>query len=349
MSILPNLGDGRLAVPKVYLDGVIYHTAETTLVDLDGDGALDLADLMSTTPVMKLSIRYNDGHGFLGPARLLDAVPTAEALAAIDVDDDGIDDLITANQVGNVSVFTNRRDAGFLPIQTSQTGLAGRTVDSADFNGDGRPDVAALDGNISGFAVFLGQGDGRLGPARRYANTLGVRALGSGDFNGDGAADLVAAVTDGTLRVSMNDRDGGFVAAAPISISGYPNSLAAADLNGDGRADLVVAQAGGLGTFPAVTLLYSDALGVLSRSASFPVIYPPSGVAVGDLSPPAQGLRARRVPPHLDHRPEVGSESCKGRAECAAPCSSSPRCFCPARFRIRRRAPCGSWSTSSRA
>ncbi|WP_371655249.1 MULTISPECIES: FG-GAP-like repeat-containing protein [unclassified Streptomyces] len=83
---------------------------------------------------------------------------------------------------------------------------------TADFNGDGRTDVAAVlgDGSLS---VFYANSNanleyGRL--LRAYDPNWGaMKRIVGGDFNGDGRADVAAVAEDGTLRLYAGKPDGG--------------------------------------------------------------------------------------------------------------------------------------------
>jgi FG-GAP-like repeat len=64
----------------------------------------------------------------------------------------------------------------------------GMTV-TADFNGDGIPDLASADGSVQ-----LGKGDGTFKTVTPWTNALGfsgVSFFAVGDFNGDGKQDLL--------------------------------------------------------------------------------------------------------------------------------------------------------------
>ncbi len=131
-------------------------------------------------------------------------------------------------------------------------GLAPQVVASADFNGDGRLDLAALDGPNSTVSVLLGNGDGTFQSPRTSAAGAGPKALAAGDLNGDGRADLVT-LHQSNLSVLLANGDGTFGPPQTITLPAQvppdnpdqgaleqgPVSVDLGDFNGDGRLDLV--------------------------------------------------------------------------------------------------------------
>jgi FG-GAP-like repeat/IPT/TIG domain len=119
---------------------------------------------------------------------------------------------------------------------------------SADFNGDGKPDLAMITDeahNPAYLNILLGNGDGTfttVGSPMQFAQE--PSALVVGDFNGDGKLDL--AFAEGTeLGVLLGNGDGTFSPApASPNVSGAP--LAIGDFNLDGKLDLVAAVSGGV-------------------------------------------------------------------------------------------------------
>ncbi|HZS09589.1 MAG TPA: SBBP repeat-containing protein [Blastocatellia bacterium] len=135
---------------------------------------------------------------------------------------------------------------------TSSYLVSGRPAQivTADFNGDGKPDLAALQNlqSLSNPLTIL-SGDGRGGfSVSAVLDASGLaRAMTTGDFNGDGKTDIaVANVVPSYVQFFMNNGAGGF--NAPIQISTVPNPndrsdpfrLYSADLNRDGKTDLIV-------------------------------------------------------------------------------------------------------------
>jgi FG-GAP-like repeat/FG-GAP repeat len=135
----------------------------------------------------------------------------------------------------------------------SYSGTGG--VFTADFNGDGKPDLLTSDGTIN-----LGNGQGTFTTGTQVAVPDGLQVLAVADFNGDGRPDLLAQGT-GTLLVLLGNGDGTFQPAISTSIGVTLALVAEGDLNRDGKADvagicngvLLVYISNGNGTFKAAT------------------------------------------------------------------------------------------------
>jgi hypothetical protein len=113
----------------------------------------------------------------------------------------------------------------------------------ADFNGDGKPDLAILSALGVSCAVLLGNGDGTFQSPKRIPLPKAADDLTAADFNGDGKLDL--ALTEynhaGQIEVLLGNGDGSFQAPQNFSTGqGQNGGIIAADLNHDGSLDLVV-------------------------------------------------------------------------------------------------------------
>jgi uncharacterized repeat protein (TIGR01451 family) len=102
------------------------------------------------------------------------------------------------------------RRQGFLPpslvviylAELQQRLAVMRVVAVGDFNGDGVPDLAAVDAITATLSVLAGNGDGTFKPAVTYDAGPQAAALTVGDFNGDGRPD-VAVGNDTTTNISI--------------------------------------------------------------------------------------------------------------------------------------------------
>jgi hypothetical protein len=138
----------------------------------------------------------------------------------------------------------------FLPPVSYAVGPEADAVAVADFNGDGRDDLAVSD--RYGVSVFLGNGDGSFQDRRTYPAGLNPLSVAVGDFNGDGFPDLaVTNFSSNNVSVPLNAADG----PAPRGARG-PRSKGAAVSAGtatrDGGPALAVAAAGGMPRQPAL-------------------------------------------------------------------------------------------------
>src|SRR5262249_23053202 len=99
-------------------------------------------------------------------------------------------------------------------------------VTSADFNRDGKPDLATADEISNTVSVLLGNGDGQFQTAQPLQVGLNPFAVVAGDFNGDGAADIAAGnVFSNTVSLLLGNGDGSFKLQQTFATNLYPVSI----------------------------------------------------------------------------------------------------------------------------
>lgn len=150
----------------------------------------------------------------------------------------------------------------------SSGGVSPNSLALADFNGDGKLDIAVSNFHSNTIAVFLNQGGGVFGApvitTLQIPNTVG--AIVAGDFNEDGKLDLIAATIAGANQdevVLLGKGNGSFTQSAVVSNSSGFLQGRVVDLNGDGHLDLIaagngnmsVAMGNGDGTFAPAAFL----------------------------------------------------------------------------------------------
>jgi len=247
ISVFLGNGDGTFrSAPKV---SVGENPLFVAVGDIDGNGTQDLVTPNWTANT--LSVALGNGDGTFGTP----GYPTSGepwSLAIGDLDGDGNPDMATASagpypsRVGTVSVLLGKGDGTFRPGASFGTGSPRYSLTIADFNEDGRPDLAMC--LYSGFngasfvSIALGRGDGTFGTLSNFASGSASFSIKVADLNADGHLDVVTAnVYPSTIAVLLGNGDGTLRARTELSTGSYPYYLAIGDLNGDGRPDLVTA------------------------------------------------------------------------------------------------------------
>ncbi len=156
------------------------------------------------------------------------------------------------------------------------------SIAAADFNGDGKQDLATANSEIgsNSISVLLGTGSGSFGVATDFAAGEGLRAVAVGDFNGDGKQDLVTADSgSNSISVLLGTGSGSFGASTDFAVGNGPRAVAVGDFNADGKQDLTVANA----VSDNVSVLLGKGDGTFQAQTTSSVGSWPLSVAVGDL------------------------------------------------------------------
>lgn len=214
---------------------------------------------------------------------------TASADTVGDFDGNGSADLAVTNSgyKNNLRILLND-GAGHLHMAPGSPFKVGRypsSVAAADFNHDGRPDLAVASENVR---ILLGDGSGRFSaaPGSPIAVPGNPYAFNAADVNGDGSADLAVVVFQNDryrVRILLNDGSGLFVllpAVPPVTGKGEVLSLGVAEFTGDGKPDLAVS--GGATT--KIVLLPGDGTGSFGPAQGISAGKNPGQLAVGDFN-----------------------------------------------------------------
>src|SRR6266478_5495755 len=121
-------------------------------------------------------------------------------------------------------------------------GVKPASVIAADFNGDGKLDLAVAGKSANMVSILLGKGDGTFGAATDFGVGNGPVSVAAADFNGDGKPDLAVANHDSnTASVLLGKGDGTFGTKTDFVTGALPVFIATGDFNADGKLDLAVA------------------------------------------------------------------------------------------------------------
>ena len=151
----------------------------------------------------------------------------------------------------------------------------------ADFNRDGRLDVAVANEGDNTISILLSRPDGSFAPKVDYKVGTAPVALVSGDFNGDRVPDLaVINSQDNTVSLLIGVGNGTFKSQVTYSTGSSPAGIVAADFNGDHKLDLAVANQGS-GT---VSVLLGRGNGTFQPQLTTVTVSNPVTLASGDLN-----------------------------------------------------------------
>jgi FG-GAP-like repeat len=260
-AVLLGNGNGTLAGVPI---NVTPGSGAVAVADFENIGTRDAAIVSGSS----VYILHNDGSAILSLMHTY-TVPQSGGIVVADFNGDGNLDL-AVNSIDPISlnwgysVLLGNGDGSFqLPIFYPQTvTYSGHTVQItvADFNHDGKPDIAVEGVGNQSLAILLGLGDGTFAPAVYYYDA-GASFLLIGDFNKDGKLDIVA-----DSAILFGNGDGTFQAAMfPASLNGFVAQFVA-DVNNDGKPDLLsgnqVALGNGDGTFTLLPVLTTSISGV---------------------------------------------------------------------------------------
>lgn len=263
-------------VPSISSTQVRLHVSEAG----DGSPSDSSNSFFSVCPSLTIGVTRACGTAPLG-------------VVAGDFFEDGILDLMVANSTG-VNFLRGGGSAGigngnFITNTANAVPGGARFLAAADFNGDGRLDVAAS--TPTGVRLLLGGGAGGVGDG---TCTLSPTILVSGadcfglvaaDLNHDGITDLAVA-DSATDRVRVlkglganGVGNGTFSAGAVVTVGGRPFDLVAADFDDDGHLDLAVANSAS----NDVSVLLGNGDGTFAAAVAYAVGTTPHHIVTGDF------------------------------------------------------------------
>ncbi len=212
-----------------------YFPLVPTLVDVNGDGILDLVvpnyssyagDWQNPSSI---SVLIGDGTGKFTPSSIPNCAqsplpkncvgPAPEIVRAVGFNSSGAPYLAVANEYTGVTIMSGDGTGGFTQVQSypvaSNTDLQDMVV--ADFNGDGHPDIAVANGPDNSVYILLATSTAGQFQVQSqnypipFTNTndqcsgYGICGLLTADFNNDGMPDLVVQKWgDGAVTLLMN-------------------------------------------------------------------------------------------------------------------------------------------------
>ncbi|MBB4949957.1 hypothetical protein F4556_005492 [Kitasatospora gansuensis] len=244
----PNSDYKALRYNKV-IDDVVAPTASR--VDFNGDGKTDIAGKLTDGQLLQWA---GNGNGTISSSGY-SLVPSGNFgavsdLVAADFNNDGKTDVAGKLSDGQLLMWAGNGNgtvsaSGYSMLTSGSFGSVSGLL-AADFNGDGKVDIAGklTDGQL---LMWPGNGNGTINGAAGNSmvssgNFGSVSDMVAGDFNNDGKVDIAGKLSDGQLLQWAGNGNG------TVSSSGYSmltsgsfgavSDLVAGDFNNDGKVDI---------------------------------------------------------------------------------------------------------------
>ena len=233
-----------------------------------------------------ITVRLCNDDGSFGNATNYSVGPQPFGVQSGDFNADGFEDVVVANFGTNtVSLLMNSKSrllaATHLTVGNgSSPGPIAVTL--ADFNRDGKLDIAVANQTENSVSVMLGTGGGLFAPRVNYPVGTAPSSITAGDMDNDGFFDLITAdKSSGTISILRGTAGGTFASAQTIAIGAVlPTYALVGDLNGDGLKDVVVANYGS----DSISILMAQGNGSYTETASYTVGNLPRSLLLRDIN-----------------------------------------------------------------
>ena len=288
IDLLINDGKGHFSIQTVYVGDSGFRPTSIVIDDFNNDTRLDLA--MANSAADTITLLYGENNGTFPNFKVfptgIDSGP--QSIAAGEFNNDNRTDMVVAYfNSGSVGLFLKIDTGALQSMQdlSTETGSKPHGLTVADFDNDGRLDIAVANNGKANIEFFFGFGNGSFSETVTVFVGKGIfpQWVGSSDFNNDRHLDVVVSdnASPTPVIVLLGDGNRSF---RVVTTNGVDRAYmgAVGDFNGDGQLDTVLCQP------------WTDAIAVLlgygNGTFIAPMIYPtgdesvPISITVGDFN-----------------------------------------------------------------
>ncbi len=271
--------------------------------DVDNDGKADLVVVNAAAASVSI-FRNTSSSGSISFASRADFSTSASALAPIEInvadyDGDGRPDIaVSASFSNSIAVLQNASSPGSVSFGTAVAFAAGTGafgLTSADFDGDGKVDIAVVDTGAAIVSVLRNTSttgsinSGSFATAVTFVTGTTPVDIEAADIDGDGKIDIVLSNSNSnSMSVLRNTSSSGsitsgsFATHADFSVGTNPSGVAIGDIDGDSKPDIAVSNSGS-NTVSVFRNTSTSGSVSMATAVNFATANGPQGLSIGDL------------------------------------------------------------------
>lgn len=237
----PNDGSGNFG-EGVYVSSSSDRGISTSIADIDGDGDLDV--ISSSTHYSGQIIYYpNDGTGGFPDQLTIDyQLPGVESILTIDIDNDGILDIVAAaQQYDQIAWYENENNLNFSEhILSFNPNHFITKIVAADIDQDGFQDCLVMPGSDHHLYWYLNNGTEQFVRQDNIPTSEKNNSVNIGLLNEDIYPDILVCNANG-INLITNNGAGDFMDETVIysSTSDISRNATIGDLNSDNKIDIL--------------------------------------------------------------------------------------------------------------